>query len=184
MDGDIPGATFNGQVIEEKFGIPWCISCVGLHPDRIPNLVDYALKIDKPQVDVMLQLKKFNSPEIRKHYKNKSCMICGRTYDENGELDKTWQITAKRVKEELERVGLYGVDDAKVKLIVVRCRKSSTFLIENRFGIPIDKWERFTFSGCLALIITHAIEARKSKRSTGLSVDDIQSVGIKPGKLN
>lgn len=181
MEGDIPGVIENDQIKEEKFGIPWCMNCVGWHPDKIPNIVDYAMKIDRPQTEAMMQLKKFNDWETRKHYKNKSCMICGRTYDEDGELDKTWEMTAKRVHEELQRVGIYGVDEAKVKLIVARCRKSTEFLIKNRFGIPIDKWERFTFSGCLALIITHAIEARKSK--SGLSVDNIRSVGVKPGEL-
>ena len=182
MEGDIKGVIANGQVIEEKLGIPWCMNCVGWHPDKIPGLVDYAMKVDRPQTDVMVQLKQFDKWETRKHYKNKSCMICGRSYGEDGELDKTWDMTARRVKEELQRVGLYGVDDSKVNLIVARCRKSTEFLIKNRFGIPIDKWERFTFSGCLALIITHALEARKSKVGGGLSVDNIKGT-VRPGKL-
>lgn len=182
VDGDIPGVIENGQVIEEKLGIPWCLYCVGWHPDKIPDLVDYAMKVDKPQTDAMMQLKKFNNWETRKLYKNKSCMICGRTYGDDGELDKTWKMTAKRVKEELDYAGVFGVADEKINLIVARCRKSSTYLMKNRFGIPIDKWERFTFSGCLALIITHAQEARRSKVGGGLSVENIKGT-VRPGKI-
>jgi len=168
---------------EEKLGIPWCVNCVGWHPDKFPGLVDYARRIDRPQVDAFLQYKQLDKWEIRKHYKNKSCMLCGRTYDDNGELDKTWKITAKRVHEEFQRAGIFGVDEKKVELVVARCRKSTEFLFKNRFSINPIKWERFTFSGCLALIITHAQAARASKLSGGVTAENLKGPVV-PGKLS
>ena len=56
------------------------------------------------------------------------------------------------------------------------------FLFENRMNIDPTKWERFTFSGNLALIITHAQEARISK-NTGLTPENIKGVMV-PGKIH
>jgi len=173
----------NMEVKEEKLGIPWCVNCVGWHPDKFPNLMDYARRIDKPQVDALLQYTKLNKWEIRQHYKNRSCMLCGRSYDNEGELDKTWKMTARRVHEELQRAGLFGVDEKKVDLIVAKCRKSFEFLFKNRFTINPMKWERFTFGGCLALIITHAQASRASKNSGGITAENIKGPVV-PGKLN
>lgn len=172
----------NMELSEEKLGISHCVNCVGMHPDRIPGLKDFALKVTAPQKDAWMQITKMKDWEVRKHYANKSCMLCGRTYDENGNLDKTWKRTAKRVHEELQRAGIFGVDDKKIELIVARCRKSVQFLIKNRFQINPAKWERFTFAGNLALIITHAQEARVSKNQ-GLTPENIKGV-LKPGKLD
>jgi hypothetical protein len=81
------------------------------------------------------------------------------------------------VKEELQRAGLFGVDDKKVELVVAKCRKSVEFLFQNRFSINPRCWDQFTFSGCLATIITHAQIARRSRLET-----DIQGT-IREGEL-
>lgn len=172
---------FNIEIIEEKLGMPWCVNCVGIHPDKMPGLMDFAKKIETPQIDAWTQITRMKNWEIRKHYANKSCMLCGRTYDASGELDVSWKRTAERVAEELQRAGLFGVDDKKVELIVARCRKSVKFLFENRFQINPKKWERFTFCGCLALIITNAQEARISKNK-GITPENLRGA-VKPGKL-
>lgn len=169
------------ELSEEKLGIAWCLQCCGYHPDKIPGLKEFAMKVTSPQTDAFMQIAKMKDWEVRKHYQNKSCMLCGRTYDESGELDKTWKRTAKRVHEELQRAGIFGADDKKVELIVARCRKSVEFLFKHRFNINPTKWERFSFAGCLALIITHAQEARISKNQ-GLTPENIRGT-IKPGKL-
>jgi len=151
----------------KTYGIPWCINCCGLHPDHIPNIMDYASKMTNPQRDAIRQIAALKKPEIINLYREKSCMLCGRTYDKAGELDETWKASAKRVKEEFDRAGIFGVDDKKIELVVARCRKSVMFLFENRFNINPLVWEKFTFAGCLALIITHSQEARKGKLGTG-----------------
>jgi len=170
------------QIKEEKLGVAWCVNCVGFHPDKIPGLKEFALKVTAPQQDAWMQLSKMKDWEVRKYYVNKSCMLCGRSYDASGELDITWKITAKRVHEELQRAGIFGVDEKKIELIVARCRKSVEFLFKNRFEINPTKWDRFTFAGNLALIITHAQEARISKNQ-GLTPENIKGT-MKPGKLN
>jgi hypothetical protein len=98
----------------------------------------------------------------------------------DGELDLTWKLTARRVKEEFQNAGIFGVDDKKIELVVARCRKSYLYLLKHRMVMPIDKWERFSFSGCLALILVNAGEARKSKH--GLSPDNIRGA-IKPSAI-
>lgn len=169
-----------------KSGIAFCMNCVGWHPDEMPTILDAYKKMRNPQKDVWSQHQKFEKKRLSV-YKNKSCALCGRSYDENGELDTSWKITAQRVKQELIDAGLFGVDDEKVDLIVARCRKSVEFLFMNRMhllavskqehanGNPdaFDKMLRFTFSGALAFIITHAQAARASKNQ-GLSPENIK----------
>ncbi len=159
---------------EEKLGLSFCVNCVGMHPDRLPDIRDYARKMTNPKKDVMIQIAQLKRPEIIGLYYNKSCQLCGRTYKPDGSLDTTWELTAKRVKQELDRAGVFGVDDQKVKLIVARCRKSVNFLFQNRFSINPAQWEKFTFAGTLALIITHAQEARRTKLSGGVTAENIK----------
>jgi len=149
---------------EEKFGIDWCVNCVGWHPDHVPGFQDYHTRMKDPQKDAFVILAKYK--DKLDLYRNKSCVLCGRTYDHKGDLDQTWKLTAKRVKMELQNAGIFGTDDKKVELVVARCRKSVEFLFKNRFHINPKYWERFTFAGCLVTIITHAQVARNSKLGT------------------
>lgn len=149
------------EVKEEKLGIGWCLNCVGYHPEHMPDMRDFAKRLTNPQKDAWHQHATFLDKAAQ--YRNKSCALCGRSYDHDGKLDETWSITAKRVKEELQRAGIFGTDDKKVELVVARCRKSVQFLFENRFKINPKEWEKFTFAGTLALIITHAIESRSTR---------------------
>lgn len=148
----------------KKEGIRWCINCVGQHPDHQPSFKDFYDRTVNPQKDAWSKVMQYK--EKAHLYKGKSCSICGRTYNKFGELEKTWVETARRVKKEMEFAGIYGVDDKKVELIVARCRKSVEFLFANRFQLNPRHWDKFTFSGTLATIITHAQEARRSKLGT------------------
>lgn len=163
-------------VKDTKMGIPWCVNCVGLHPDHIPDIRDFGRKMLNAQKDVMVQISQLKKPEILGLYRDKSCQLCGRTYKLDGSLDTTWELTAKRVKQELDHAGVFAVDDQKVKLIVAKCRKSVQYLFENRMKINPAHWEKFTFSGTLVTIITHAQEGRRSKLSGGLSADNIKGL--------
>ncbi len=157
---------------EPIYCIPFCMKCCGQHPDlkALPSVLSYAAKLLSPHKDAMRQYKLYEAKRIEL-YSNKSCMVCGRTYDVAGEFNesntvesnKAWARTASRVKEELVHAGLFSVADKQLELIVARCRKSSLFLIQNRFQINPKEWEKFTFTGCLTLIITHAQEARRKK---------------------
>lgn len=176
----------NNEVLTpENMGVPFCMNCVGWHPDQLPTMVDAVKKFQNPQKDVWAQQQAFDQKRLTL-YANKSCSLCGRTYKENGELDTSWEMTAKRVHDEFAAVGIQ-LDDPKVKHIVAKCRKAVQFLFENRLklmniaieenkaGNPnammnIQKW---TFSGHLAFIMTHAIEAKKLKGG----FDDIPTLG-------
>jgi len=149
---------------DKKEGIPWCLNCVGQHPDYMPDFNDFYKRTVNPQKDAWTKVIQYR--EKAHLYRNKSCAICGRTYNKHGELDQTWKMTAKRVKQELEFAGIYGVDDRKVELVVARCRKSVEFLFANRFQLNPRHWDKFTFAGTLATIITHAQTARNSKLGT------------------
>jgi hypothetical protein len=80
-------------------------------------------------------------------------------------------LTAERVKKEFDNAGIYGVNDKFIDWTVARCRRSVTKLFELRPQIlalckqqgNFDALERMTFAGTLAMIITHAEEARKTK---------------------
>lgn len=156
------------NVSVSRLGIPYCVNCVGFHPHEAPKMVDFFERLHNPQRSVMR--KHIETPKVMGEYKDKSCMMCGRTYDSSGELDESWEMTAKRVKEELTNAGIFGTTDNKVKEIVAKCRKSFTTLLRNRFAIPIERWQYLTFSGQLAFIITVAQEARKKHGDAGTEV--------------
>ena len=154
---------------EEKLGISWCLNCVGFHPDEFPTFKDFHNKMLNPQKDAWTR-----SASMKYKlgvYRNKSCAMCGRSYDNNGALDETWVLTAKRVREELIRSGIFNVDDKQVEMVVAQCRKSFTYLLENRFKINPKHWERMNFSGALTVIITSAQKARKTRLA---AVNDIK----------
>lgn len=163
------------SVIELKSGVGWCIGCVGMHPDEEITLEKAMMKATNMQKDAWIQ---HTSMKTKKDiYAGKSCMLCGRTYNSEGVSDETFELTAQRVKSELDYAGVYGVPDDKVKLIVADCRQSVQKLFEIRPQLvgmihhgdakakqfAFDAIDRMTFSGRLALIITAAQEGRRQK---------------------
>jgi len=157
------------DLVTEPKGVACCFGCCGLHPDEAVDIYLMAQKMVSPERAAWKQAATF---EKKKHlYRNKSCMICGRTYDKNGDLDETWKLTAERVKKEFDNAGVYGVSDKHIEWVVARCRRSVTELFKLRPQIIAlckqngnwDAMERMTFAGTLAMIITHAQESRKSK---------------------
>ena len=146
---------------EKKYGVPWCVNCVGLHPNQTINRAEIAGRLLSPQK--LIWARTTNVPALQPLYSDMSCMLCGRTYDHAGNLDETWKLTAKRVREEFQRAGVFGIEDRKIELVVAQCRKTFLFLYKNRMKLSLPHWERMTFAGCLANIITHAQEARKRK---------------------
>lgn len=148
-----------------KGGISFCVFCVGIHPDKLPSIMDYIRKMAEPGQDAMAQWQAYGK---NLHlYKDKSCVLCGRTYDSHGECDETWELTAKRVKEEFENAGVFGVSDSDVKLTVAECRKAFLFLLKNRMSLTYEQMERSTFTGRLVTIITSAQNARHTKVNFG-----------------
>ena len=142
-----------------------CVNCIGVHPDEPITMATAMSRIKAPQQVVHAQLMKY---EKKKNlYKNKSCMLCGRTYDKDGNLDETWTLTAKRVKQEFDHAGIDGVDDAMVEQVVASCIKSWKLLWKNRGTIKPADAEKMTFAGRLALIITHAQDAREKRNTLG-----------------
>jgi len=151
------------KVQKADLGILCCINCVGMHPDEPITSMEIMARIKDPQKTVMKQLAKFEVKRLSGLYNHKSCMLCGRTYDANGNLDVTWELTAQRVKIEFEAAGVHGVDDAMIKQVVASCIKSWKMLWGNRGTVKPEDAEKMTFCGRLALIITHAQEARHKK---------------------
>lgn len=154
------------QVKEEKWGIPCCVNCVGLHPDEPITMVEAMNRIHNPQKVVAAKLMTFEQKRLSL-YANKSCMLCGTTYDRNGNSDETFQLTAERVAIEFRNMGIHGVNDADIKKVVATCRKSWVLLWKNRATIKPADAEKMTFAGRLALIITHAMEAREKRNTIG-----------------
>ena len=146
-----------------KLGIPWCVSCVGWHPDKIPGMKEFSRRLTSAAHDILIASAEFKKWEIRKLYKNKSCMLCGTTYKDDGNPDHTFKITAKRVKLELEAAGVFGVGDDKIEQIVALGRQSCKRLIRDRFKIHPSRWQYMSFSGIVATVITQAQEGRRAK---------------------
>ena len=156
-----------GKVTKPDLGITCCVNCIGMHPDEPITAVTVMSRIKDPAKVVHKQLMSFEKKRKEGLYNNKSCMLCGRTYDAQGNLDESWDLTAKRVKAEFDSAGVYGVDDAMVKEVVASCVKSWKMLWKNRATILPADMEKMTFAGRLALIITHAQEAREKKIKLG-----------------
>ena len=154
----------------ESGGIPFCMNCVGWHPDQLPDIRAALKRATNSQADALAQHMAFDKKRLHV-YKNKSCALCGRTYKADGNLDESWELTAKRVKLELDNAGIFGVGDDKVKLVVAKCRKAVEILFANRPALLANAYktgdwfpmQKLTFSGQLALIITVAQEERKRK---------------------
>ena len=154
------------EVKDEKWGIPCCIQCIGMHPDEPITMVEAMHRIHNPQKLVAAKLMSFEEKRL-KLYKNKSCMLCGTTYDASGNPDESWKLTAQRVAIEFRNLGIHGVSDAEINQVVATCRKSWILLWKNRATIKPEDAEKMTFAGRLALIITHAMEAREKKNTVG-----------------
>lgn len=162
-------------LIDVKAGIGWCVNCVGFHPDEELTIQKAMMKATNIQKDAWIQ---HNAMKTKKDiYAHKSCMLCGRTYNSEGVSDETFELTAKRVKQEFDNAGVFGVPDEKVKLVVADCRKSVQKLLAIRprlvamihhgdaqsRQLAFDTIDRMTFSGRLAMIITAAQEGRRQK---------------------
>lgn len=170
-----------------SIGIPWCLNCVGYHPDELPTKHDLAMRLINPQKTLMSQATTFKN---KSHvYRNRACAFCGRVYNPEGtwfDTDKDWDRTARLVNAELSAAGIIGVDESKTKLIVAECRRAVGQLMKSipqfqaivRSGKRIHPddlhlFETLTFSGRLALIITGAQEGR-NLRLAGHNTGKIQ----------
>ena len=138
-------------------GLRHCLHCVGMHPDQKVTRTEIRFRLT--DMAKLMILKHRQMAEKADLYKNKSCILCGRTYDENGKCDETWKLTAHRVKQEFDHAGIYGVDDRDIEKVVAKCRKAFITLMDNKELIPLDKWEMMTFQGQLALTIAAAQDA-------------------------
>lgn len=149
--------------MEKDDGILCCINCIGIHPDEPIKKLDIMNRLHKPQRVVANQLMRFEAKRKLGVYNNKSCMLCGRTYSPEGNLDESWELTKARVKEEFEHAGVDGVSDEDLNKVVASCAKSWRLLWRNRKTINPEDAEMMTFVGRLTLIITHAQEAREKR---------------------
>lgn len=162
------------QIQQTSHGIPWCLNCVGFHPDHNPTYRDMAERMLAPQANILKSARMFQK---KTHlYKDKVCCLCGRAYDHSGNLDESWELTAKFVKLELDHAGVFGVSDSNIKKIVANCRRAVSELFNHiptlqaliHMGKPlsvddIEVFNRLTFSGRLNTIIEHAQEGRQVK---------------------
>ena len=135
-------------------GIKYCQNCVGLHPDELPDFKHIHGMIKDPSKTVGAKILGFDNKRLLQ-YANKSCMLCGRSYKFDGQLDETWEITASRVKQEFEAVYITLPDDV-VKLVVASCRKAFLYAFENRERLSMHQLERLSFAGHIAWLMTIA----------------------------
>lgn len=157
---------------DEKFGIPHCINCILFHPDDKPSIQDLKERLLIPQQVIF---KKFAQLKNKLHlYANKSCMVCGRTYFSNGEFDETWVLTAKRVKEEFDRMGIFGLSEQSVNHVVAIGKMRVEYLIANRIKINPEFWGIYTFSGTVAKWITYGQIHGRQKMERDLQTDLIK----------
>jgi hypothetical protein len=162
------------EIKRTTHGIPWCLYCVGFHPDEKPTFQSLLERMIAPQKVIVRQAVLF---EKKKNlYKDKCCSLCGQAFDGKGDADLTWNLTAFYVKKELEYAGVTGVGDDKVKLIVAQCRKAvkelfkhshllrgAVFLKKKAAKEEMEFFDRLTFSGQLNVIINAAIDGRAMK---------------------
>jgi ferredoxin len=153
---------------EEKLrddGITGCINCIGIHPDEVIDTATIMGRLHHPQKVVAIQRMKFEAKRKSGVYNDKSCMLCGRTYDGEGNLDESWELTKQRVKQEFENAGINNLTDLELNKVVASCVKSWRFLWKHRAKIKTEQAELMTFVGRMTLILTHAQEAKENKKS-------------------
>lgn len=148
----------------QKLGIPWCLYCVGYHPDDIPTSQDLVKRSLNPQKEVWRKQQQFNQKKFL--YMNRVCILCGRAYDENAKLDETYKLTAKIVKMEFDDAGIHGLDDRTIEAVVAQCRKAFLTLVQYRKELNPQVWKTMTFSGQLDIIINKALETKDKKKTT------------------
>ena len=152
----------------QKMGIPWCLHCVGYHPDDIPTHKDLIMRSMNPQREIWRKQQQFAQKKFL--YMNRVCILCGRAYDYNGKLDETYKLTAKIIKMEFEDAGLHGVDDKWIDATIAQCRKAFLTLIRYRKDIDPHLWKSLTFAGQLDIIINQALDTKDKKKSIKGSV--------------
>lgn len=148
---------------EKQLGIQYCINCIGLHPDQSVTRKIILQRLTNPQSHVFTQWQAYaHKLDL---YRDKSCMTCGRTYDERGICDekKTWTLTAKRVKQEFERAGIFGITDKEVEQVVAVARRAYLKMYQKRRELALNpaEMESYTFAHIIAAAITGAQEGRK-----------------------
>ena len=159
---------------DASHGIPWCMNCTGFHPDEYPTQVDMVQRMLRPQSVILRQAARFEKKIAL--YRKRVCCLCGRAYTSSGELDDTWDLTARFVKMEFEHAGLYSVEDSDIKKVVASCREAVIQLFKHipnlQYAIcrkgqfskdDYDMFERLTFAGRLNTIIELALEGRRIK---------------------
>lgn len=158
-------------------GIPFCFCCVGWHPDEMPTVRDAMARAHNPNRDAWFQAQQFEKKRLTV-YAHKSCATCGTTFKPDGTPDDTWDLTARRVKQEFDNAGLFAVDDQKIKLVVAKCRKAVEVLFKNRpvfvaNALQKGDWlsmEKMTFAGQLSYIIVVAQEERRRRNGGGTTI--------------
>lgn len=148
------------ELVEPRdYGILSCINCIGIHPDESVNRKTIVARIHQPQKVVALQLMKYEEKRKEGIYNNKSCLLCGRTYDDEGRLDESWELTRERVKQEFENGGVPGLSEEQLNKIVAKCVQAWRYLWEHRASIKPEHAELMTFVGRMDYIMCHAQEA-------------------------
>lgn len=142
----------------------FCVNCIGLHPDELPDAKEVNLRLQSPQKLVALKKMKFEEKKLE-HYANGTCTLCGRSYDEEGDLDESWNLTAKKVEESITDCDIQGVTTEYINKIVANCLKTWKLLWANRATITPEHQAMMTFSGRLAFLITK-IDEDLEKRNT------------------
>ena len=147
-------------------GIEKCMLCIGLHPGEIITKTIQAKRMLNSQEyikDRLMDLAETESGRAKrvKLYKNKMCNLCGQAYNNTGYPDETWDLTARQIKLEFDSIGIFGVSDQHIKLVVADCRKSWIRLWSHRHLYTPAQQERMTFVGRLAVIITSAQETKE-----------------------
>ena len=110
-------------------GISQCMLCISLHPGEIVTKVVRAKRMFNSQEyvkDKLMSLAETKDGRERrvKLYKNKMCNLCGQAYNNTGHPDESWVLTARQLKIEFDSVGIFGVSDTNINLVVADCRKS------------------------------------------------------------
>lgn len=149
------------EIDSRETGILCCINCIGMHPDEPVTAATIKGRLHHPQKVVAIQKMKYEEKRKLGLYDNKSCMLCGRTYDGEGYLDESWELTKERVKAAYEDAGVVGLSSEDYNKIVARCAKSWRFLWKHRAKITTEQAETMTFVGRMTYILCCIQEAQE-----------------------
>lgn len=153
---------------KKDLALRYCVNCIGMHPDEEVDSKEVINRLEHPQKLVALKKMTFEAKKLE-HYTGKSCTLCGRSYDDKGDLDESWELTAKEVRSSFQEFEMEGLTKKQSNELVANCVAVWKFLWKNRATIEPQHQAIMTFSGRLNYIICKLQIDMEKRNSSSIS---------------